>query len=156
MWGQIQKTAVCKQERESLPGTKLANTLIFNFTVFRTVRNVFLLFRLQSLLCFVIAPLADLYTYLYGTLKKGITELLLPALDHHSPIGYNRKSQFGDCSRLLNNIGLNCLGPLILSFFFNKYVLHDPWLVESTVTKPQIGWACSYTWIFHFEEGQCP
>lgn len=42
--------------------------------------------------------------------------------------------------RPLNNTSLNCVGPLTLGFFsiVNTVVLHNPWLVQSMDTEPQI------------------
>ena len=49
----------------------------------------------------------------------------------------NRFSQYG---WPLNNMGLNCVDPLIHIhvFFSTKYVLHNPQLVESTDAEAQL------------------
>ena len=65
----------------------------------------------------------------------------------------------------LNNMGLNCMGPLIYGFFsiVNTTGLHIPWSVESVDAELQIcrnyvyrGPAINYTWIFNSQEGRCP
>ena len=73
--------------------------------------------------------------------------------------------QIPEYSWPLNNMDLNCLGPLTCGFFFNsKYCSTPPFmLVESADEEPwvrrdlrYVGQSLNYTWIFDCEEGPCP
>lgn len=81
-----------------------------------------------------------------------------PALPHCGPISYYYIWP-------LNNIGWNCMAPLIHGFFFffsieNSTSLDDPRLVASWIqnlgyggTVDTEGWLLGYTQIFHDAEG---
>jgi hypothetical protein len=53
--GHSKKMAICKPGRKSLPGIKLANTMILVLPVYRTMRIRYLLFKSPSLWLSVIA-----------------------------------------------------------------------------------------------------